>query len=136
LTEHAKRVSKRANLTIEINHLGKPVFISLDIQRAVFYAFQEVLSNIEKHAQARRVEILVDWRLDQLRLKISDDGIGFNPQAVDQKQHSGLQIIFEQIATIHGKIDLVSSENSGTTVTIIAPLSLETTEGKTYDRPI
>jgi signal transduction histidine kinase len=133
LTEHAKKISKRANLAIKINHQGSPVFISPDIQRAFFYVFQEVLSNVEKHARAEQVDVLVDWCLDQLRLIISDDGIGFNLEVVDHKKHSGLQNMFEHIANIHGKVDLVSLENSGTTVTITVPLSHEVAEGMVHE---
>ncbi len=129
LAEHANRVSKRANLEIVISRRGKPVFFPAEVQRAVFYVFQEVLSNVEKHAKARRVDVLLNWYSDQLLLKISDDGVGFDPQAVDPEKHFGLGIMLERIAQVNGNIDFISSENSGTVVTITIPLSCEVVEG-------
>jgi signal transduction histidine kinase len=134
LAEHANKFSKRANVVIEITHQGKSNLISPEVQRAVFYTFQELLSNIEKHAHAKKVEVLLEWCTDQLILKISDDGIGFKPEAIDHKKHIGLEIVFEHIDKVNGRINLVSQENSGTTVTIIVPLSHKTIDGDiTYE---
>lgn len=123
LAEHAHKVSKRAHLEVQIQQQGEPVYVSPEIQRAVFYVFQEVLSNVEKHAQARRVLIQLAWCTEQLFLKISDDGIGFNPQTVDHKKHFGLEIMSERIAKVQGRVELVTTENTGTLVTVTVPLA-------------
>ena len=123
LIEHARKISQRANLTIDFKTRGKPTPLPADVQRAVFYAFEESLSNAEKHSQASKIEILADWGIDQLRLTISDDGIGFNPEAIDTDQHFGMEILNERMAKVNGRITLTTSENSGTIVNIHVPRS-------------
>jgi signal transduction histidine kinase len=122
LREHASKVAQRANLEISFNTTGIAVKISIETQRAVFYAFQEILSNIEKHAQANQVNICAKWDEDFLTITVSDNGVGFNPDAIDQQKHFGLGILYERISQVNGTIELKSAENSGTVVTLSVPI--------------
>jgi signal transduction histidine kinase len=124
LREHAQKVAQRANIEVRLNTSGKSGPLCIDTQRAVFYVFQEVLRNIEKHARAARAEICAEWREDVLVITIADDGIGFRPQAVDKSTHFGLGIVEERIAQVNGRVELITSENAGTTVVISVPLNL------------
>jgi nitrate/nitrite-specific signal transduction histidine kinase len=125
LIEYARKISQRSNLKIDFKTRGKPAILSPEVQRAVFYAFEESLSNAEKHSQASKIEVLADWGRDRLKLTISDDGIGFNPQAVDTDQHLGMEILNERMAKVKGRITLTTSENSGTVVNIRVPCSVD-----------
>jgi signal transduction histidine kinase len=110
-------------LKIDFRTHGKPSALAPDVQRAVFYAFEESLSNAEKHAQASRIDILADWSTDRLKLTISDDGIGFDPHAVNTDRHFGMEILNERMAKVNGRITLTTSENTGTVVSIRVPNS-------------
>jgi signal transduction histidine kinase len=121
LMEHARKISQRANLEIDFKTKGQPAALPVETQRAVFYAFEESLSNAEKHAQATKIDIVAEWGMDNLTLSISDDGVGFNPQAIDTDQHFGMEILNERMAKVNGRVTLTSSENSGTVVNIHIP---------------
>jgi signal transduction histidine kinase len=125
MVEYARKISQRSNLKIDFKTNGKPTSLDPDIQRAVFYAFEESLSNAEKHSQASKVDILADWGKDQLKLTISDDGVGFNPGTVDTDQHFGMEILNERMAKVNGRITLTTSENLGTVVDIRVPHSMD-----------
>jgi nitrate/nitrite-specific signal transduction histidine kinase len=125
MVEYARKISQRSNLKIDFQTRGKPVSLAPDIQRAVFYAFEESLSNAEKHSQASKIDILADWSKDRFKLTISDDGVGFNPEAVDTDQHFGMEILNERMAKVNGRITLTTSENSGTVVNIRVPHSMD-----------
>jgi signal transduction histidine kinase len=122
LVEHAKRVAQRAGFTVRHKSTGKPVAITTDEQRAVFYIFQEALSNVEKHAKASHVEVLVNWDADNLQVSIADNGRGFDPELVNVEKHFGLQIIRERIEKVNGHLEITSRANSGTLIKVSLPL--------------
>jgi signal transduction histidine kinase len=101
---------------------GKQVAVLPEVQQAVFYIFQEVFGNIEKHAGATNVKVLVEWCDKNLSLVIQDDGQGFDPDLVLADKHFGLQIMNERISKINGQIKYSSSQPHGTTVSITIPL--------------
>ncbi len=121
LMEHARKISQRATFELDFKTRGKPLALPREVEQAIFYAFEESLSNAEKHAQASKIEILAEWGRDNFRLTISDDGVGFNPQSIDTDQHFGMEILNERMAKVNGRITLMTSENSGTTVNIQVP---------------
>ena len=122
LSEHSKKVSDRSDINVTISETGRASLISPEIQRALFYVFQEALSNVEKHARARDVNVLVKWSEDDLTMTISDNGIGFNPVTVDSSAHFGMEIMRERIANVKGQLQLETSYHSGTTISIWVPL--------------
>jgi signal transduction histidine kinase len=95
--------------------------LPLEVNRAIFYVFEEALCNTEKYAQASKVEILAEWGDDNFDLTITDNGVGFNPESVDADQHFGLEILHERMDTVRGQVTLNSSEDSGTTVFMRVP---------------
>lgn len=122
LQEHARKVAERANFKVRFETRGRPIPFKDDIQSAIFYVCHEVLSNVEKHANASNVNILFDWSGPDFEICISDDGVGFNPQAINKDQHFGLEIVHERINNVNGRISVVTSINSGTLIKISVPL--------------
>jgi signal transduction histidine kinase len=127
--EYGNKVSKRSHFETRIEEKGDALPISPDIKRTLFYLFQETLSNVEKHAQAKNVNVSVDWGVDNLHVIISDDGIGFNPQSLKGANHFGLDIMRERIKKINGQLDIQSCDDSGTEVSIWVPIELPKKEG-------
>lgn len=121
LLEHARKISKRANLEIDFKTMGRPEPLPIDVNRAVFYVFEEALSNTEKYARASKVDVRAEWGEDNFALTISDNGVGFDPENVNSDQHFGLEILRERIDKVKGQVTLRTSENSGTTVFVSVP---------------
>jgi two-component system sensor histidine kinase UhpB len=84
--------------------------------------FQEALSNVEKHAQATSVDVVLNWDKDNLKINVADNGTGFNIFQVSRDKHFGLQIMQERISAAGGIIEFNSSETSGTSIEINAPI--------------
>ena len=122
LQEHAKKVADRSNLDIRFINNGATKAVPLELQQAVFFVFQEALSNVEKHSHASTVNVCLDWEPDQLSVTISDNGRGFNSHEVVRSKHFGLEIIRERMAEIGGSAEITASENTGTTIKLSAPL--------------
>ncbi|MEB1808008.1 MAG: sensor histidine kinase [Bacillaceae bacterium] len=91
------------------------------IEDQLFRIVQEALSNILRHAKASRIEFQLRQIHDQLRLKIIDNGIGF--EFSGQKMGSyGLQTMKERVTEIGGTLEIISIPNKGTQVEAMVPL--------------
>jgi len=122
LKEHATKVSHSANLTLEFKSMGKPIPLASNIQQTIFYAFHEILSNVEIHSKANTVNVLVIWGESFLDITVTDNGIGFHPESVNQDEHFGLGILQERIAGLKGQLMINSSSDSGTVISISVPV--------------
>jgi signal transduction histidine kinase len=123
LQEYARKVCEQAHFNLSFKAIGKPLEMSPDTQREVFYIFREVLTNIEKYSKASRVEIVINWRKVDLEIAIQDDGIGFDSQSIDSAKHFGYHIVQDRISGLNGSFCLDSAENSGTRVEFSVPLA-------------
>ena len=121
LMEHARKIAARANFELDFQTEGNPHPFPQEVQSAIFFAFEELLSNIEKHARAEKIAVLAEWGRDDFTLTIHDNGIGFAPETVKADQHFGLEILHERMLSINGSINFAALENSGTTVKIQVP---------------
>ena len=85
---------------------------------------QEATTNAIRHAGAREIVLLLEYQPDAVRLEISDDGIGFQPEAVlSQAGHFGLRGIRARTKTLQGTLTLTSAAGEGTTIRVLVPLS-------------
>ena len=84
-------------------------------------AISEGLTNIARHARARRVNLRLSGTEKELEIEIRDDGVGFDPQTV-QPGHYGLLGMRERIRLAGGQLDVQSGAGKGTCVLIRFPL--------------
>jgi signal transduction histidine kinase len=93
----------------EGDHPALPVEV-----KEFFYRFtQEALNNITKHAKAGHVQIQLEQTEEVIRLRIQDDGRGFNPLDI-LPGHLGLQIMQERAAAIDANLMIESRPGEGT----------------------
>lgn len=85
-----------------------------------FRMLQEILNNIIKHAQAKRIVITVASNGQDLRLNVKDDGIGFSANALAY-EGNGLSNIKKRATLAGGSVDIQSQPNKGTNVSILIP---------------
>jgi len=84
-----------------------------------------VLSNIEKHALAKHVSGGFVWGEQALNFNISDDGTGFDPDAVQTSSHFGLKFMRERAEQMKGSLYIRSIPGRGTTITVVVPYESE-----------
>lgn len=95
---------------------------------AVFRIFQEILSNIARHAQATHVHISItvdDPPEPVLYLDVRDDGIGAPPQALADARSYGVLGMRERAAHFGGRLVIDSAPGQGTRVRLVMPLGTE-----------
>jgi two-component system NarL family sensor kinase len=93
-----------------------------EVKTVLFRVAQEALANIAKHAQAREVRITLAFDVEGVQLRISDDGRGFDLQAVqlDPRRGIGLRNMRERLASIGGQFEL-TADGSGTRLVASVP---------------
>ena len=92
---------------------------------AVFRIFQEVLSNIARHAHARHVAIRIDVDAPPepvLYLEVRDDGVGTTTAALNDARSYGVMGMRERAAHFGGVLRLRSVPGGGTQVRLVMPL--------------
>lgn len=88
----------------------------------LFRIAQEALANVAKHAEARRVKILLERQAHGLALEISDDGSGFDPrERLAQSERWGVTTMQERAGAIGGELSVTSAPAAGTTVRVCFP---------------
>jgi PAS domain S-box-containing protein len=122
LLVQARSVCGRAGIKVQVNSEGQPRRLSPIVQQQLVYLFQEALVNVEKHANARQVDVNLAWGEDNLTLSLSDDGRGFDPEEVRADGHFGLAIMQERAQEIDGQLSLSSCPDSGTELVLRLPL--------------
>jgi signal transduction histidine kinase len=93
-----------------------------DISTALFRILQETLTNIARHAQATRVEVVKQKLRDRLVLRIRDNGRGFDQADPALSGSLGLLGMRERAAMLGGGVNIASAPGQGTTVTAWIPL--------------
>jgi len=92
------------------------------ISIVIFRIIQEALTNISRHAQARRVDIYLKNKNQGLFVRIKDDGLGIQSSSVTPNSF-GLTGMRERIESLHGSFTLASRPNTGVTITAIIPFN-------------
>jgi PAS domain S-box-containing protein len=82
---------------------------------------QEALANVRKHARACQVALSVSAPNGELSLTLTDDGRGFDPEAV-RRDSFGLQTMAERAASVGGSLAIQSTPGQGTEVRIRVPM--------------
>jgi PAS domain S-box-containing protein len=82
----------------------------------IYRIFQEILTNIARHAEAKRVDIKVSYQLNEFMMTVTDDGAGFHVAEKIQGNSLGLLGMQERALAINGEIQFESIPGKGTTI--------------------
>ena len=101
---------------------------SPDIELVAFRVLQEALTNAIRHSQAARVNVALHHVEGELELSITDNGRGFDVEAVGWAVGGfGLLSMQERATLAGGRLDIESAPGSGTTIRLRVPADLEFT---------
>lgn len=116
------------DIDINVKHGMERLDILPIIRLAVFRMIQEACSNTIKHADAKSIDIEISYDESYISVSITDDGKGFNADKVmdyvtPDYSGYGLTIMKERVYLLAGTMNITSTINKGTTVTIKVPIS-------------
>lgn len=113
---------KRYGISTRFKTTSGDLELPNNVSTGLFRIFQESLTNVARHSNAKHVSASLDILEDKLVLKISDDGVGFNVTNIGQKRTLGLLGMKERTALMGGTYEVVSNEGRGTSVEVSVPI--------------
>ncbi|MDP1784941.1 MAG: sensor histidine kinase, partial [Sulfuricurvum sp.] len=116
--EFTKRTGISCNLKVDLTEPQFSKFLSIHI----FRIYQEALTNVGKHAQAKEVNTELKFIDGNMIMSIQDDGIGINTEKMKNERSFGLLGMKERAAMINGVIGIRSSAGKGSTIELTIPI--------------
>ncbi len=123
----AKQFSDRTGLTVRLGAVDS-LSVSPELSTAIFRIFQELLTNIARHANAKAIDISLTHPGENLVLSISDDGVGMQKPESGKVESLGLLGIRERIKPWNGRLSIESIRDQGTVVEVIVPIAEDLNE--------
>jgi signal transduction histidine kinase len=120
--EYIKTFRERTQLPVTFERSGVPGKLDPDAQLAIFRVLQECLSNAVKHAEAKSVQVKLDFDPNRVVLAVHDDGKGFDP-AAQKMGHYGLRNMRERAIKIGGDLIIDSRPGEGAKFAFSIPVS-------------
>jgi signal transduction histidine kinase len=105
-------------VTAQVDPVDK--IFSPEVEISIYRIVQEGLNNALKHADAKSVRLEVQRESRLVRIKLSDDGKGFDPA---QKESFGLIGIKERVQLLRGTLNIDSAPERGTCLNVELPLT-------------
>lgn len=116
-----EKVEQAAPFSINFTHFRIPEKLPKNLNINLYRITQEALNNIIKHANASEVVIQMIKHRGSIIFSIEDNGKGFDVNKLQQDGH-GVTNIKNRVTSLGGNINILSSKDSGTTISIEIPL--------------
>src|SRR5205814_7885311 len=100
--------------------------IGADLLRQVFLVFKEAVNNVACHSKCTEAQIELRIENRSLTMKVADNGAGFDPAQIVEGQ--GLASMRARAKGLGGKLQIISNDDSGTTILLRVPLSGRVTQ--------
>jgi signal transduction histidine kinase len=98
------------------------VRIRPEVALCVYRILQEALNNAGRHSRAARVKVSLTAGPGELRLEVTDDGVGFDVPEGGRFRGYGLEGMMERATLVGGSVEIRSARGHGTTVVFRVPL--------------
>ena len=118
----ASEFQDRTGIQCQLSAIPEDLDLEERPSSAIFRIFQELLTNIVRHANASRVSISLRKRRGMLILEVQDNGRGISENEKFKANSFGLLGVRERVALLGGKSSIKGVQGQGTTVTIRIPL--------------
>ena len=118
----ADEFKRRTEITCTVHMTGGEPGLDSGQATAVFRILQEALTNVARHAKARRVEVRLHVLPTAFELVVADDGRGITPEELQATGTLGILGMRERAITWHGRVTVHGDPGRGTTVRVFMPV--------------
>ena len=120
--QELQRIGRGGFVRTSLRTEGKVKRITIQKKLVLYRIIQEALQNTLKHAQASSIEVLFNYKENDVEIKVSDNGKGFDMVKTEMVSGGlGLQNIKNRSALIGGKAIIESIVGKGTTLILSVP---------------
>jgi PAS domain S-box-containing protein len=124
---YLEEFKKRSGIKFFFNEPEERLQLEDSVKTGLYSIFQESLTNIAKHSEAKKVWIKLAVKKEELVMSIRDNGKGFDKQLLNKKKTLGILGMKERTIMMKGKYEIDSVPERGTTVTVTIPYKKEET---------
>lgn len=118
----AEEFQQRTGIACELSFSPQSIHLDPERSTAIFRIFQETLTNISRHANAKKVRASLVKKASKLELTIKDNGKGISEEKISDPRSLGLIGIQERVHFLGGDIHIKGIREKGTSVTVSIPL--------------
>ena len=93
-----------------------------DQATTIFRVFQEILTNVLRHAQATRLDVKMSKNAESFELEVKDNGRGITEAEKSNTRSLGLLGMRERVQLIAGTIQIDGQPGEGTVVVVTVPM--------------
>ena len=119
---HAREFQKRTGVRCRFRHTGTPDSVDAESIDCHLSIFQEMMTNVARHARATRVQITLAAGRGSISLVVRDNGRGIGEVPKAHQQRLGLLGMQERAAAFGGRVTIAGAPPRGTTVRVRIPI--------------
>ena len=125
LSRLAARWSEACDARADVAVTGEAAPLPTEVEVTLLRAAQEAMTNVRKHARARRTVLTLSYMGDRVTLDVTDDGVGCAPGATEVGPEGGfgLRAMRERIEGAGGTLLVESEVGGGTTLVAGLPVA-------------
>jgi len=116
-----RELSEQRNVRIEFKHSEIPAAVPKEISLCLFRVLQQALQNAVRHSGTQDFTVELFGNQDEIRLIVSDSGIGFDWRHAINGRGLGLISMRERLRLVNGELSIQSEPGRGTTVLARVP---------------
>jgi two-component system sensor histidine kinase UhpB len=121
LTELSRKFADQSGIHVERHFASDLPPLTDEAEIAVYRVAQESLTNVARHADARRVEVSLEPGVDSVVLRVVDDGRGMPDGAPSSNGHTGLRGMRERAVLVGGALAVKPGHGGGVEVRLEVP---------------
>jgi two-component system sensor histidine kinase UhpB len=121
LTELSRKFTDLSGIQVERQFANELPTLSDEAEIAVYRVAQESLTNVARHADARRVELTLEPGVDSVVLRVADDGRGLPDTTPSSNGHTGLRGMRERALLVGGALAVKRSHGGGVEIRFEVP---------------
>jgi PAS domain S-box-containing protein len=123
LEQECASLAQRTSVRIAFRSRRVPEAMPENVSLCLYRVAQECLRNVLRHSGARRAVVTLEGFNGSIRLRVKDDGAGFDVDRARGRKSLGLISMNERVRLIGGALTIDSRSSGGTLVEVRAPLS-------------
>jgi signal transduction histidine kinase len=116
-----KEFQKRSGVRCRVALPAEGATFGAELSLTTFRIFQEILTNVARHARATRLEVELSRQDGRLVLEVADNGVGIVPEQMDGRRSLGLLGMQERARRLGGEVRIQGEAGKGTRVVVSVP---------------
>ena len=121
LRQYVEAISDKNGLTVQFEAIGFDERLPVDVEIALYRIVQESMTNIVRHAQATRADVILEWRQNKLIIIVEDNGVGIDDESIMNGDRLGIVGMRERAEMLGGECTVERTAGTGTTVLVEVP---------------